>query len=379
MTSYTPSPGAPGARPPGSGPDLPEPKARRTLFRAFVVPSWVLVAALALSFLLGLQVSEPLQYLPFALSLVLFGLPHGAVDHLVPARLSGREASLRSVLGVALLYLVLAGLYLAVWFASPVAAFLVFVSLTWFHWGQGDLHARLALPSGEPTLGVPPALTVLVRGGLPMLVPLISFPEVYREVALGIVGVFGAGELGWAAVFFEPVFRLAAGTAFLSLVVAVLYLGYRRAGSGGAWRTDAAEVLLLLLYFSVVPPVLAVGLYFCLWHSPRHVARLMLLEREGAAALRRGRLAPALRAFVRDAAPLTLAALALLAGLYLAVPGTVEGYSSLLGLYLVLISVLTLPHVAVVYLMDRKQDVWRGDRPAGGRRTPEMFTGRGEG
>lgn len=357
MFSQAPPPGASGAASSGYGTDLPEPKARRTLFRAFVVPSWALVALLALSFFLGLEVPEPLQYLPFALSLVLFGLPHGAVDHLVPARLSGREASLRSVLGVVLLYLALAGIYLAVWFLSPVAAFLVFVSLTWFHWGQGDLHARLALLGGQGTREVPPILTVLVRGGLPMLVPLLAFPEVYRGVALGIVGVFGAGDLGWVAVLFEPAFRLAAGAAFLSLVALHLYSGHRH--SGARWP-DAAEVLLLLLYFSVVPPVLAVGLYFCLWHAPRHVARLMLLEREGAAALRRGRLAPALRAFVRDAAPLTLAALLLLAGLYLAVPGSVEGYSSLLGLYLVLISVLTLPHVVIVSLMDHKQGVWRG-------------------
>ena len=41
-------------------------------------PSWVLVGTLALLFAGGPDAPVLLQYLPFALSLVLFGLPHGA-------------------------------------------------------------------------------------------------------------------------------------------------------------------------------------------------------------------------------------------------------------------------------------------------------------
>lgn len=44
------------------------------------------------------------------------------------------------------------------------------------------------------------------------------------------------------------------------------------------WREDAFEIVLLAAFFALVPPVLAVGLYFCLWHSVRHVGRLMLLD-----------------------------------------------------------------------------------------------------
>jgi hypothetical protein len=35
-------------------------------------------------------VIESIQWLPLVLSLVVFGVPHGAVDHLVPGRLLGR-------------------------------------------------------------------------------------------------------------------------------------------------------------------------------------------------------------------------------------------------------------------------------------------------
>ena len=190
-----------------------------------------------------------------------------------------------------------------------------------------------------------------------MLVPLLAFPEVYREVAASTTGVFGSGGPDALAPVFEPGFRLAAGGAFAAAVLLSTYLGHRR--SVFYWRAEAAEVVLLGLYFSLVPPVLAVGLYFCLWHASRHVARLMLLDKGSARALEQRRIWPAVGRFVRDAAPLTVAALALLAGLFFLVPGSAGGLSGLLGVYLVLISVLTLPHVVVVSFMDYRQGLWK--------------------
>ena len=331
--------------------------ARRTLIRGAVLPSWVCILVLAGLFAFGLKVPEWVQYLPFVLSLILLGLPHGAVDHLVPWRLSGRTLR-RSVVGVGALYLILMSLYLALWASFPAAAFVLFILLTWFHWGQGDLHALVALvAAGRRGPRFSRALTVFVRGGLPMLVPLLAFPEVYREIAASTTGVFGSGSPDALAPVFDPGFRLTAGAAFAAAALLSTYLGYRR--SIPYWRVEAAEVVLLGAYFFLVPPVLAVGLYFCLWHAARHVARLMLLDKGSTEALERGRLGPAAGRFVRDAAPLTVAALALLAGLFFAIPGSAGGLSSLLGVYLVLISVLTLPHVGIVSFMDYRQGLWK--------------------
>ncbi len=121
----------------------------------------------------------------------------------------------------------------------------------------------------------------------------------------------------------------------------------------------ALETFALFAFFAVVPPVLAVGLYFALWHAPRHVARLVLLDPAGASHLGAGRPVRALARFGREAAPLTVLALALLVALLLAVPRMSGDPGSLLGLYLVLISALTLPHAVIVTLMDSRQGVWR--------------------
>lgn len=72
-----------------------------------------------------------------------------------------------------------------------------------------------------------------------------------------------------------------------------------------------------------------------------------------------GGVSHALRRFVRDAGPLTLAALGLLVGLYLYAPSGPGGASGLLAGYLVLISALTVPHVVLVTWMDLHQRVWK--------------------
>ena len=342
------------------------PVVRHVLRRWVLWPSWLLVAALVLLFAADLTVPHWVEYLPFALSLVVFGLPHGAVDHLAVPRLLGREArAIWPVLAVGLLYLVLGGLYLALWFVAPVAAFALFIALTWFHWGGGDLYALAAFVSdrGEYPAGwTRRALTLLVRGGLPMLVPLLAFPETYRAVAGSIVDLFAPDSVAFLSWAFEPSFRLLTGVAFALFAAGVLASGYRSAkmsGARGAWAVDIAETAGLALYFALVPPVLAVGIYFCLWHAPQHIARLVLLDGKSAGALEAGRVAPALIRFARDAALLTVAALVLLLGLYLVVHENSAAPSSLLALYLVLISVLTLPHVVVVSFMDFRQGLWR--------------------
>jgi Brp/Blh family beta-carotene 15,15'-monooxygenase len=102
--------------------------------------------------------------------------------------------------------------------------------------------------------------------------------------------------------------------------------------------------------------VFAVGVYFCLWHSLRHIARLLVLE--DATDLRTAPLRAALGRFTVEALPLTVVSLALLGGLWLVMPAPPTDILGRLGLYLVVIAVLTLPHTAVVTWMDRAQSVW---------------------
>ena len=334
-------------------------EARETLRAVAVRPAWVVHGVLVVPFLFGFDPPLAFQYLPLAASVAVLGLPHGAVDHLALERSRAEPPTRRGMLLVGGLYAVLGGAYLALWYLAPVVSFVLFVAITWVHWGQGDVYALVAVEGVDHlrTRGQR-ALAAAVRGGLPMLVPLLSYPGQYREVAALLVGRFGVTAADLAPLF-APGTRLALGAGFAGLTLAALGLGAARGGlDAPGWRVDALETALLWAYFLAVPPVLAIGVYVCLWHSVRHIARLALVDPCAARALDRGAWPAALARFARDAAPLTLVSLVFLGGFYLLVPVRPIDLPETVGLYLVLIAVLTLPHVVVVSLMDRAEGLW---------------------
>lgn len=306
--------------------------------------------------LAGWTVPMPVQLIPFAVSILVFGLPHGALDHLVPARVAGVDRD-RGILGVCALYLVLGSATAAVWIAAPVAAFALFILVTWFHWGQGDLWIDRLVGDGQRTTWAA-ALTVAARGAIPMLIPLAARPADYRSVVQQTVHDIAPTVHAPMAVLLQPALRGAAATLVLALIVAAASVNGR--GGQPLWRRLSEEAV-LVAFFIAVPPVLAVGLYFTLWHSVRHVLRLELLTSEGRADLGAGHLARPLMRFFRDAWPITSIAVAILIAVSLIV------HRADLGVYLILIAALTTPHAAVVSWMDRRQRVWRrASRPLQG-------------
>jgi len=343
------------------------PAAQRAVRRRVTVPVRVVFALLIVLSVVGGVIPTWLQYLPLALSLLVFGLPHGALDHLVPARLSGRRPTWRSIARVVTLYVLLGGAMLALWAAAPTLAFVLFILLTWFHWGQGDLWAMLALDgAAHLSTRATRAGALVIRGALPMIVPLLTQGETYQLVADGATSVFSARSS-------VPLLCPGPGTVatWLSIfIVSLLVYGWvtHRAARRDPvalrdWRTDMLDTALLTVFFAVVPAVLAVGLYFSAWHAVRHIVRLAGVDPANTDDLRAGHLLQPLRRFSRDALPITAVALILLAVLALSSPPPTGEPEQLLGVYLVLLSALTVPHAVIVTLMDRRQGVWRSASP----------------
>jgi len=334
---------------------------RTALSRLAFVPGWLVVAAATLVFAAGVSVPLAYQLLPLAVSAVLLGLPHGAVDHLAIPRTRGEAVTGRWLAAVGALYLVVGGAYAIVWFLAPVAAVVGFVLLTWVHWGQGDVYPLVALAGGEHPAGrTGRLLAAAARGSLPMAVPFVAFPDQYELVVGTLAGLFDPAAPAALSVLFTPMSRAIVVAVIAALVCLSVAVGLV-ATAGGDRRTlalDAAETALLVAFFATVPPVLAIGLYFCVWHALRHIVRLLAVDPAAAASLRARRYGAALASFTRDAAPLTAASLGLLVVLYFAVPGTVADPLDLVGTYLVLIAVLTLPHVVVVTAMDLEQGLY---------------------
>ncbi|MFZ7089318.1 Brp/Blh family beta-carotene 15,15'-dioxygenase [Curtobacterium sp. RRHDQ10] len=296
----------------------------------------------------GTRVPMAAQLIPFAVSILVFGLPHGALDHLVIARLDRRAGRTRSIVIAVAVYGVVGAATFALWCVAPAAGFAAFIAIIWFHWGQGDLWVDRLLGDGATGRGGS-VVTVAARGALPMILPLATQPDAYAAVVDRTTALLGTGAHPSPTLHVGAAVRIAAATVVVVLLVAHLVVVHR---SGATMTRQVGETVVLAAFFALVPPVLAVGLYFTLWHAVRHIVRLELLDPVAAGQLRRRELLRPFLRFARQAWPITAIAVAMLVVLGVALR-RVD-----LGVYLILIAALTTPHTVIVAWMDRRQRTW---------------------
>ncbi|MBQ1071990.1 Brp/Blh family beta-carotene 15,15'-dioxygenase [Micromonospora sp. C31] len=265
---------------------------------------------------------------------LLLGLPHGAVDHLVPAWLSARARPLPARLALLVGYTAVAGAGLAAFRAAPDLALVGFLIVSVVHFGTADV-AFHAERDGRPVrTGV---TATLAYGGPPVVVPL----ALWRDQVDPLLATVAPRA---PALLTVEVRALA--LAVVLCAVAVTAIRDVRAGRA----RDAVGPLLLTGLFGTVPPALAVGAYFALWHSCRHVARLLRHDPRNTADLAAGRIGRPLRRFARQAAAPTVLAVAALTALV-----TWPGHrADPLPATVAVLAALTLPHAVLVAWTDRR-------------------------
>lgn len=322
-----------------------------TPLRFVLLTSWLSIFVLCMAQLFVPQLVEAYGLYSFVIGMVLLGLPHGALDHLVPFRVGWTWAGRPFGLGVYLLaYVTLAGAYFALWLVAPTLAFFGFLIATVLHWGQGDVRFLEIFLGRRRHHCLATAVSVLLRGSLPIVVPVLAFPataeSLYQHAAHG---------LGLNAIRLElasPVMVTCLGASMLVLLIAYAFFAVRSAPNRTVLWIDALEVLLLIVLFSSVPAYMSVGIYFIFWHSLRHLARLIILRPEHALSLKAGKWVRPVARLALELLPITCAALLLLTGLYLWKIRYASGLESFVALYLVMISAITKPHLLLTALMD---------------------------
>ena len=329
--------------------------AKASLCPWMTYPAWGAMGAVLLATLLlpAATVAAIAPY-PFLLSLVFLGLPHGAWDHRVVAAVTGTRLSPGHLAGVCAAYLLPVALYAGLWVAAPAPAFALFIALSLIHWGQGDVaYLRMAECTGS---GRPAWLTGLVRGAAPILLPVLRFPDDFARTASGVVGLFSeANPAHWVPSPLACGVGLLLLGAFVAIYLRFTWREYSR-GDRAAARSDAAEIALLYTVFAVANPVLAVGMYFCLWHGARHIGRLLLLDDASRALCAVNRVPIALLRFGWQTLPILAASLGLLALVYGWATRTAPGDpQTALSVYLALIAALTFPHFLLVCWMDTRE------------------------
>jgi Brp/Blh family beta-carotene 15,15'-monooxygenase len=175
-------------------------------------------------------------------AILVFGLPHGTLDLQLIART--RAARTMTMTQIASIYLVLAGLSLAIWMIDPVLALAMFLAVATAHFSE-DWS-----PGGPSFLAHGMALAILAA-------PTLLWRD---EVSALFVAVAGDATARWLA-------DILLAIAPVSLLVAAVALG-------AAWmegrRSDALCGAATLAAMIILPPAFAFALFFCLFHSPRH-------------------------------------------------------------------------------------------------------------
>lgn len=268
---------------------------------------------------------------------ILTGMPHGAVDHLVAARLYDLEFTWTDQAKFYGGYLVLMAVYGGFWVVAPVGSLLVFLVMTMYHFGQADLAYW-----GLPPLQARGAY--LSRGLFLIGLPIAAFPTMVDPIFQAIAGVQVSAWPGLAA---RPdlVFWGLVGQHAGVLVLAAVGHQVRRE----TWGREAVNVVVLTALFGVVPPLVAFAVYFGLWHSLGHILEMLRF-------FRRHDDEPAtLTAFYRDAALFTLLPFAGLAGLYW-LTRAFGAQDQMIALLFIIIAVMTLPHMIIVERLYRERE-----------------------
>ena len=111
-----------------------------------------------------------------------------------------------------------------------------------------------------------------------MAVPIVAFPESFHrfsELMVSMIHPEGIGAIGSYFSITGPLIGIGYGLVFIGHV----WLGFRNREGTGSWEIDVAETILLVVYFAIVPVVIAVGLYFPLWYSARQIARELSVDK----------------------------------------------------------------------------------------------------
>jgi len=226
-----------------------------SLHTLYLLPAFLLLALQAYLGVIGFG----LQLVILGISLVVIGIPHGALDYLVfrqQEHASGRHYPL---LRFGVFYLGLMLLYGLLWWLSASLALIVFLLISAWHFADTDL-AGLSLQRASDQF-------IRIAWGCWLLLSLLFTHT--TEIIPYLQQLTGAGSLLVRFAHAYAGYSTAVWLGGLAVWPLLLWLRLRSARLPlSAWLPVVA-VLLLLLLCRMLPLILAFTVYFSFWHSLR--------------------------------------------------------------------------------------------------------------
>lgn len=320
-------------------------------FRYALFPSWVGVAFFLLLNICGLLQENIFIFSILIILGVLFGIPHGALDHFVPFDLTKQKITAKPMTYILVVYIGLFFLNVALWFCCVEAAALLFFLITLFHFGQTELYSQKKFLNLNYLKGrLLSFYSELIRGSVPMFIPLFFYSYSYKSLMekLGMKSTLSffvkyEDELFWVYVFLLVTYFLVG-----------LYLSAKDKLQS-SWIADTSELFLLIVFFIFVKPIFSLGLYLFLWHSLRHLMRLYLINDEFKVTLFSSGLIKTQAKYLLKALPTLSLATIFMMCLYPLFPQFKE---TPLQIFLIFISSVTVPHTVLIVWMDMKERIY---------------------
>lgn len=293
-----------------------------------VSPSVMLITAIFI--ILGVFASglvatcEPFLVLGLML---LIGLPHGATDHGLFLALHKEDGQKRKI-NFYLTYLGIIALYGAVWFMLPTAAFIIFMLLSVYHFGQSN-WVDLAYKSKR----IASAHYLLWGAGI-LLTPIL----LHADEAIAIVATMTGTTL--SAPSREVVMILISSAAAANASVILYLMASGMLSKGRALLELVAYVLLLGVFFTN-SLLLGFTIYFVFWHSLTSAHDQLLFFKR--------RLSPGLRKQLMGEIAMTVLGALVFCLIVWFGPGPEAALQpKIIGGVFITISLLTMPHMILV-------------------------------
>jgi len=234
-----------------------------TVFRR--LPLGCLLAAAAAGLAFGNSWSACVAAVPWLVSLVVVGLPHGAADLAIARRLGGTAAAVRLFAG----YIAMMGLVFGGFVFFPLPLVLIFTAVSIWHFGMA--HADGQSPPIPAAFG-PRMLAAIARGAPVIGVPMACFPAETSGVVARLLEISsGDSTNAWLA---PAGIRATGGCLVAAAAVALILETIRdRRVPGGLRRSLATlgDLAAIAALGATTDPLFSVGLYFLCWHAWRHL------------------------------------------------------------------------------------------------------------
>lgn len=204
-------------------------------------------------------IPETVQWLICGIIIILTGIPHGALDHLVAKKNHALRSKAFSSLSFYLDYFGKMALFGMGWYFFPSASLVIFLVLSAFHFGETDLPLRDSHPLLKPFMlqtvyGIF-ILSVMVVAHQVEILPLIA--QLAGKETAEVSSVLDSSQ--------ERILLVGLPLLLLS-VLAVVYLAHEKP----RWnhkRNIAYQTIAIITVVVLLPLPLAFAFYFGCWHS----------------------------------------------------------------------------------------------------------------